>query len=319
MIEPPVAWVPGSGYSYDVKVLEPFNAYWIRNLTAGPIPLHIAPVAADIMPAGPKGVADDGWRLRVVASVPGAVDGYAELGGASGARAARDRLDRTLPPPLPQHNLAVCFPHGEWEEHPGRYARDLRPVQPGDGSAWCFDVAKSYSTESGGDVVTLLVRGTDGLAGNARAVLVDRRLGKRVDLDGDTGYDFFLGVHEPARDAEGARFAVIVGDEAFVAAQAMAMVDRPARSVLHQNHPNPFNPATVIRYDLADAARVDLRIYDVRGTLVRVLEARDRGPGRYEIGWDGTDDRGTRVASGVYFYRLQAGRFSATRKMVLLK
>ena len=61
------------------------------------------------------------------------------------------------------------------------------------------------------------------------------------------------------------------------------------------------------------------RIYNVTGALVKVLEERDRELGRYEIGWDGNNERGARVSSGVYFYRLTAPGFSQTRKMVLLR
>jgi hypothetical protein len=88
---------------------------------------------------------------------------------------------------------------------------------------------------------------------------------------------------------------------------------------LEQNVPNPFNPATAIRFAIAAPARVDLVIYDVAGRRVRTLVSGHRPPDTYRVTWDGTDDRGARVASGIYFYRLTAGNFAQTRKMVLLK
>ena len=93
----------------------------------------------------------------------------------------------------------------------------------------------------------------------------------------------------------------------------------PRTTMLHQNHPNPFNPSTIIRYELAHFGRVRLHVYDVSGALVTVLENRDRQPGRYEIGWNGDNDRGEQVSSGVYFYRLRVGSKTLTKKMVLLK
>ena len=66
-------------------------------------------------------------------------------------------------------------------------------------------------------------------------------------------------------------------------------------------------------------ANVEIRIYDARGALVKRLSDNPRGPGRYEIGWSGENERGGKVASGVYFYQLKAGRLVQTRKMVLLK
>jgi hypothetical protein len=89
--------------------------------------------------------------------------------------------------------------------------------------------------------------------------------------------------------------------------------------VLYQNRPNPFNPTTVISYELADAGDVELRVYNVRGALVKVLESAYRPAGRHDITWDATNDRGERVASGVYFYQLQTAAFSRTRKMVFLR
>jgi hypothetical protein len=93
----------------------------------------------------------------------------------------------------------------------------------------------------------------------------------------------------------------------------------PAASYLAQNFPNPFNPATRIVFGLAAPANVSLRIYDAAGRLVRVLVEGARPAGNYTELWDGRDSGGRAVASGIYFYRLQAGAFSETRKMALLR
>jgi len=88
---------------------------------------------------------------------------------------------------------------------------------------------------------------------------------------------------------------------------------------LEQNYPNPFNPSTTIRYELPAHSTVQLAIFGVDGKLVRVLASGAKPMGRYEATWDGRDANGSPVASGVYFYRLNAGSFSETRKMVLMK
>lgn len=88
---------------------------------------------------------------------------------------------------------------------------------------------------------------------------------------------------------------------------------------LEANVPNPFNPSTTIHYEIGGTNAVTLRVYDVSGRLVRTLVDAQRSPGAYDARWDGRDDRGRGVASGVYFYRLHAGDFSQTRRMVLLK
>jgi hypothetical protein len=94
----------------------------------------------------------------------------------------------------------------------------------------------------------------------------------------------------------------------------------PARTVLHPNVPNPFNPVTTIEFDLARDGHVSLRVYDVAGRLVRTLvdEKLATGAG-HEAAWNGLDDAGSRVSSGVYFYRLVTADAAETRKMVLMK
>jgi C1A family cysteine protease len=89
---------------------------------------------------------------------------------------------------------------------------------------------------------------------------------------------------------------------------------------LYGNAPNPFNPQTLIRYDLPSETVVNLRIIDASGRVVRTLvDTEDKSPGTHSAWWDGTDQSGRRVASGTYFYRLEAGGELLSRKMVLLK
>ncbi|HEY6571877.1 MAG TPA: FlgD immunoglobulin-like domain containing protein, partial [Candidatus Eisenbacteria bacterium] len=83
--------------------------------------------------------------------------------------------------------------------------------------------------------------------------------------------------------------------------------------------PNPFNPHTKIRFELARGARVRLSIFDVTGARVRVLLDAPRPAGHHEIGWDGRDDRGREVVTGMYFCRLEAEGASQTRKLTLLR
>ncbi|HUU26708.1 MAG TPA: Omp28-related outer membrane protein [archaeon] len=95
----------------------------------------------------------------------------------------------------------------------------------------------------------------------------------------------------------------------------------PGAYSLGPNVPNPFNPSTAISYSIPAGrwVQVVLEIYDLRGHPVRTLVDEMQGAGTYKVFWDGTDGAGRRVSSGVYFYRMQAGDFIRTRKLVLLK
>ena len=94
----------------------------------------------------------------------------------------------------------------------------------------------------------------------------------------------------------------------------------PTEFALLQNFPNPFNPETTISYELAESADVTLQIYNVVGQVVRTLiAAESHSVGRYQVRWDGMDDRGMPVSSGIYFYQISAGKFQDVRKLMLLK
>jgi uncharacterized repeat protein (TIGR01451 family) len=93
----------------------------------------------------------------------------------------------------------------------------------------------------------------------------------------------------------------------------------PSANHLGQNYPNPFNPTTTIEYGVVSFEMVSINIYNARGELVRTLVSGRRAPGWYSVDWDGRDQHGNQVASGVYLSRMQAGSFSQTRKLVLLK
>jgi hypothetical protein len=93
----------------------------------------------------------------------------------------------------------------------------------------------------------------------------------------------------------------------------------PRTTELFANHPNPFNPSTTIRYALGEAGRVRLSVYDASGRHVRTLVDGAEAAGEHTVDFDGRDDRGAALASGVYFYRLDTGNLTRTRKMVLLK
>jgi hypothetical protein len=96
--------------------------------------------------------------------------------------------------------------------------------------------------------------------------------------------------------------------------------DTPARPGLHPNVPNPFNPRTTIAYDVGPReGMVRLRVFDVQGRLVRILVDARRTAGRHLAVWDGRDERGIRVPSGIYFCRLQAPGIVSTIKMMLVQ
>ena len=161
-------------------------------------------------------------------------------------------------------------------------------------------------------------------------------MGSAIALDGEFGKNFnyaAIGVQQDATPKHPDGGSVYLFDtEDFNIPASVEPTDELAlmilgdikRTALFQNFPNPFNPETWIPYTLADDADVRVRIYDVQGMLVRRLDIGRQQGGRYlnrqtAAYWDGKDQSGASVASGVYFYTLEADAFSKTRRMVIRK
>jgi len=93
----------------------------------------------------------------------------------------------------------------------------------------------------------------------------------------------------------------------------------PTQFGLGQNFPNPFNPTTTIKFEIPTRSHVSLNIYNVLGQKVKTLVNEDMAAKSYEKTWDGSSDAGSKVASGIYFYKIEAGSFTQTKKMILMK
>jgi hypothetical protein len=114
-------------------------------------------------------------------------------------------------------------------------------------------------------------------------------------------------------------------DQALTKAISVRLVkpqELPVTFVLYQNYPNPFNGQTKIDYEVMDAAgmmEVSVQVYNVLGEKTKTLVTERHAGGRFTVMWDGTDDHGTKLSSGTYYYRLISGGFVSSKKMIMLK
>ena len=205
--------------------------------------------------------------------------------------------------------------------------RDLK----GYGFSLAYDPAKYTFVEGRESDKNLLKTG----AGRETLFLASDRTPGRVDIgavtvdgesasgDGELVEFVFRTNGAPASSDFQVSDAVLIGVDGSVEMLAHVEIGDlktlPDRFGLDQNAPNPFNPSTVIRYQLAEAGQVRLGIYNLLGQEVRVLVNERQEAGAFTVTWNGTDARDRRVASGVYLYRIQAGAFLAARRMLLLK
>ena len=88
---------------------------------------------------------------------------------------------------------------------------------------------------------------------------------------------------------------------------------------LCQNFPNPFNPVTTINYQIPEASNIELKIYNARGQEIKTLVSKYQQAGYYQVRWYGADSKGSQVSTGVYIYKIMAGNFSKTMKMLMIK
>ena len=110
-----------------------------------------------------------------------------------------------------------------------------------------------------------------------------------------------------------------VDDDGEFYSQAMTVEVPYKETALEQNYPNPFNPSTTISFFLAEPEHVVLTIYNVQGKRVKMLFNGKRGFGKHKMKWNGQNDHGSSVSSGVYYYRLKAGNRAFTKKLTILK
>lgn len=106
---------------------------------------------------------------------------------------------------------------------------------------------------------------------------------------------------------------MLVSDSALIQINNTNIVI-PSRYALYQNYPNPFNPATTIHYDIVAQVKVQLSVFDILGREILILTNEEKKPGSYKVNWNASD-----YPSGIYFYKLKAGDFTETKKMILIK
>lgn len=141
--------------------------------------------------------------------------------------------------------------------------------------------------------------------------------------DISAGLEGSLFIRRIAFDSAGFAYAADVGSGLFRSSNSTPVKERKAGIItdylLHQNFPNPFNPTTTIDYQLPNRSYVELRVFNEIGESIRTLASTIQEAGNKSVAWDGKNDAGVSVSSGIYFYRLVAGNYIKTNKMLLLR
>ncbi len=191
------------------------------------------------------------------------------------------------------------------------------------GGSFSF-MAKSYTHDYGAERFNVLV--SDGstnpndftvISGNSEIEAPLAWTNFTYDLSAYANSSIRLAIQCVSNDA----FIFMVDDLAIDAPGGTPTVDNevPAVSMLQGNYPNPFNPETTIAFSTKENGPVSIDIFNVKGQKVRTLVNDNMEAGNHTVVWNGQNDNGKNVASGVFFYRMKSGKYSSTKKMILMK
>lgn len=301
----------GQEYQLNWPVLVPWEGYFIFNPGDAPIEFSIPPVEASGSPgkhtvdASSKLEADFQIQLKLVHSNLALQDTQNFIGLVSEAEDGYDTINLFEPPSIGQF-VRLSIVDGE-----RKYASLYRKKE-NEGQHWDFEVSVSQDLQSRDQHVELMLQEYHERPEHYNVYLLDMDAGYPLDVQGPIS--FRLPSEQSVR-----RFRLIIGTEGFAEAHSENVPLEAMAFGLYQNYPNPFNPQTSIAYSLGKTVPVRLEIYNVLGQRLRVMVAGEQPAGRYEVVWDGRDEGGQEVGSGVYVYRLQAGTYLEARTMILLR
>ncbi len=304
-----VGWTPLVNTNF---VLSPWEGYAVRNPLSQPVTITFKPQQPDSGVLAKSAGNDPGnWQVALIGEDAAHFD-VAVLGMSSRALDSLDVLDYPHPASADREPLSLYIDHPEWQGRTTAFSSDFRRRNE-QGAVWYIRIAAPQRR------VRLHLRELDQLPANFRVWLYDTKFRRKFEISDDravTLSDIYPG--------EENRLAVLMGTEAFLGeAIEKVVLLQPKTFELLQNFPNPFNPATTIRYQLPQDGRVELKIYNMLGQEVAVLEDGAQRAGFYELRWNGRNRLGEQVASGVYIYRLKVtapgASFVKARKMVLLR
>jgi phosphodiesterase/alkaline phosphatase D-like protein len=245
------------------------------------------------------------WRVNITLSSGDFVEKITSFGVATEANAGLDQLDFRKPPAIAV-TPTVSFHRLNWDANYSIFATDIRP-EFDDSESWEFDVRATSRQPA-----QLAFTGIQRIPAHFEVYLIDEGRAQSANLREDSLYRF-----TPA--AELAKFKVVVGKKEKVQEQISSLT-LPQEFALGHNYPNPFNPTTTIPVAIPAASEIKLQVYNLLGAEVKTIYDGSIEAGRYWFNWDGRNELGNQVATGVYLYRLTTNKgVVLVDKMILLR
>jgi photosystem II stability/assembly factor-like uncharacterized protein len=244
------------------------------------------------------------WQLKIDLQSGNTGDETSIIAMSKNSKAGFDQLEYNKPR-IMQGIASVYFERPDWNDKYPIFGSDIRP-EINESEIWTMSV---YTPDAAKSEISF--NGIEDIPMEFAVALIDKKAARAQNLRESATYVF-----KPSEEIT--EFELLVGQSDLVKDRVSEIV--PQDFALEQNYPNPFNPTTTIPVALPKAAQIKVTIYNILGKVIQVVYNGMAETGRHYLPWNGTDMSGKRVASGLYFYRLEIeGRQGYTKKMVLMK
>jgi hypothetical protein len=290
----------GGGWGTD-SIMQPFVGYFFDNSTSLnqlviPFPFGSEPL--------PKQNNQYLWRVSIDLSSGNSGDRTAAFGTSLIADDERDLFDHRKPRSLGSIPM-VYFDHPEWDSEFSSFSTDIRSGIQTE-QTWVMKISSTLRNHT-----TLTFNGIEEVPAELEVYLIDVDRANYTNLRQNNRYEFI-----PAKDIS--EFQIIVGKSEYINSKLDNIL--PTEFVLGSNFPNPFNPTTTFEVSVPEKSDIRIVVYNILGQIINVLFDGTAEAGRQWIVWDGKDQNGSALSSGVYVYNLITNTgVSISKKMVLMK
>lgn len=302
----PYLWSYAGQWIDSVETLKPFEGYAVESKSIDTLVVNpdLTSGSNNSINNRPKPL----WSIQILAQSQEAKDNYNFATVITNAKNDKDAFDYPEPPPIGEY-VSVYFPHQEWESIFSKYSSDARP-ETEKGMVWEFAVQTNIH-----DKVDLTFENLNSVPPEFEIWVADQNLNVATNLREKNAYEVAGPTEQNPK-----QLLLIVGDENFISENIGEILEIPDDYEVSQNFPNPFNPATTIRFGLPQPGEVTLKIYNILGQeVITLFDKEVKKAGYHTIVWDSRNQNGQKVASGIYIYHFRAGGFVKSRKMIIVK